>query len=208
MLKQHNIKNILFDLGGVILDIDVHATLKGFYDLGFPPELLQYPTNMHSDLFFKYESGKIDTPTFRNELRKFTGLDFSDEELDGAWNAMIIRIPEERTRLLEKLKDKYELYMLSNTSPLHVPVFEQMYLEKAGKAMKDTFKKIYYSYEIGWHKPDKEAWEFVINDAGIVPEETLFLDDNIHNIKASQELGFQAIHIHERTRLTDLGFDL
>ncbi len=96
--------------------------------------------------------------------------------------------------------------MLSNTSPLHVPVFEQMYLEKAGKAMKDVFKKIYYSYEIGWHKPDKEAWEYVIKDAGIVPEETLFLDDNIHNIKASQELGFQAIHIHERTRLNGPGF--
>ena len=74
--------------------------------------------------------------------------------------------------------------------------------------MKDVFKKIYYSYEIGWHKPDAEACEYVINDAGIVPQETLFLDDNIHNIKASQELGFQAIHIHERTRLTDLGFDL
>ena len=208
MLKEHHIKNILFDLGGVILDIDVHATLKGFYDLGFPAELLQYPTNMNSDLFFRYETGKIDSAEFRNELRKFTGLDFSDKELDEAWNAMIVRIPEERTRLLEKLKKKYKLYMLSNTSPLHVPVFEQMYLEKAGMQMKEAFKKIYYSFEIGWHKPDKEAWEFVINDAGIVPEETLFLDDNIHNIKASQELGFQAIHIHERTRLTDLGFDL
>lgn len=208
MLKEHHIKNILFDLGGVILDIDVQATLKGFYDLGFPPELLQYPTNMNSDLFFRYETGKIDTIEFRNELRKFTGLEFSDEAMDEAWNAMIVRIPEDRTRLLEKLGDKYKLYMLSNTSPLHVPVFEQMYLEKAGKDMKEIFKKIYYSYEIGWHKPDKEAWEFVINDAGIVPEETLFLDDNIHNVKASQELGFQAIHIHERTRLTDLGFDL
>ena len=69
-------------------------------------------------------------------------------------------------------------------------------------------RKIYYSFEIGCHKPDHEAWEFVINDAGIIPEETLFLDDNIHNIKASQELGFQAIHIHERTNLMNLGFDL
>ncbi|MDX2430842.1 MAG: HAD family phosphatase [Bacteroides sp.] len=208
MLKEQSIKNILFDLGGVILDIDVHATLKGFYELGFPSELLQYPNNMTSDLFFRYETGKIGTKEFRNEIRKITGLDFSDEALDEAWTAMIVRIPEERTLLLEKLKERYDLYMLSNTSPLHAPVFEQMYLEKAGRPMKDLFKEIYYSYEIGWHKPDKEAWEYVINDAGIVPQETLFLDDNIHNIKASQELGFQAIHIHERTRLTDLGFDL
>jgi len=208
MIKEQHIKNILFDLGGVILDIDVHATLKCFYELGFPPDLLQYPNNMTNDLFFRYETGKLGTVEFRNELRKITGLEFSDEALDEAWNAMIIRIPEERTILLEKLKGRYELYMLSNTSQLHVPVFEKMYLEKAGLPMKDAFKKIYYSYEIGWHKPDHEAWEYVIKDAGIVPGETLFLDDSIHNIKASQELGFQAIHIHEKTRLTDLGFDL
>jgi HAD superfamily hydrolase (TIGR01509 family) len=208
MLKEQHIKNILFDLGGVILDIDVHATLKGFYELGFPSELLQYPNNMTSDLFFRYETGKLGTVEFRNEIRKITGLDLADEALDEAWNAMILRIPAERTQLIEKLKGRYELYMLSNTSPLHVPVFEQMYLEKAEKPMKDYFKKIYYSYEIGWHKPDNGAWEYVIKDAGLVPEETLFLDDNIHNIKASQELGFQAIHIHERTRLNDLGFDL
>jgi putative hydrolase of the HAD superfamily len=201
-------KNILFDLGGVILDINVQATLKHFYDLGFPAELLQYPNNMTTDLFFRYETGKIGTLEFRNELRKISGQDVNDEELNEAWNAMIVRIPEKRTRLLDQLKERYDLYMLSNTSPLHAPVFEQMYLEVAGRPMKDLFKKLYYSFEIGWHKPDPEAWEHVIADAGIVPQETLFLDDNIHNIKASQELGFQAIHIHERTSLTDLGFDL
>jgi putative hydrolase of the HAD superfamily len=74
--------------------------------------------------------------------------------------------------------------------------------------MQNLFTKIYYSHEIGYLKPDLDAWEYVINDAGIKPEETLFLDDNIQNIKASQELGFQAIHIHERTNLMDLGFDL
>ncbi len=208
MPKQQHIKNILFDLGGVILDIDVHATLKHYYDLGFPPELLQYPNDMTSDIFFRYETGKIDTVEFRNQLRRITGLDLSDDKLDEAWNAMILRIPIERIDLLERLKERYKLYMLSNTSSLHAAVFEQMYLEKAGKPMKDLFDKIYYSFEIGWHKPDHEAWKHVINDSGIVPRETLFLDDNIHNIKASQELGFQAIHIHERTRLTDLGFDL
>lgn len=208
MIKNHHIQNILFDLGGVILDIDVHATLKHFYELGFPSELLQYPNNMTSDLFFRYETGQIGTVEFRNEIRKMSGLDFSDEVFDQAWNAMILRIPLERVELLEKLKKRYNLYMLSNTSALHAPVFEQMYLEKAGLPMKEAFKKIYYSFEIGCHKPDASAWEYVIKDAGILPTETLFLDDSIHNIKASQELGFQAIHIHERTRLTDLGFDL
>ena len=172
MANAQNFKNILFDLGGVILDINVQATLRQFYEMGFPAELMQYPESMSTDVFFKYQTGKLDTVGFRNAIRKIAGVDMSDESFDKAWNAMLVRIPEERTVLLQ------------------------------------VFKKIYYSHEIGWHKPDHEAWEHVIRDAGIRPEETLFLDDNIHNIKASQELGFQAIHIHERTNLMSLGFDL
>jgi len=132
----------------------------------------------------------------------------SDQAFDEAWNAMLVRIPEERTSLLKRLSKHYKLYMLSNTSSLHVKVFEKMYLDAAGESMHKIFKKIYYSHEIGCHKPDREAWEYVIRDAVIKPEETLFLDDNIHNIKAAQELGFQAIHIHERTQLMNLGFNL
>ena len=208
MSQPLNIKNILFDLGGVILDINVQATLKRFYELGFPADLMQYPHSMTTDLFFNYETGKIDTDRFRKEIRKKTGIQISDEAFDEAWNAMLVRVPEERTALLKVLANRYQLYMLSNTSELHVPVFEKMYQEAGSISMHDAFTKIYYSFEIGYHKPDPEAWEYVIKDAGIRPGETLFIDDNIHNIKASQELGFQAIHIHERTNLMELGFDL
>jgi putative hydrolase of the HAD superfamily len=208
MAQPPNFKNILFDLGGVILDINVQATQKYFYELGLPAELMQYPHSMTTDLFFKYETGKLDTDQFRDEIRLRTGVEMSDQAFDEAWNAMLVRIPEERTALLKVLSTRYNLYMLSNTSSLHVKVFEKMYLDAAGESMHKIFKKIYYSHEIGCHKPDREAWEYVIRDAAIKPEETLFLDDNIHNIKAAQELGFQAIHIHERTQLMNLGFNL
>lgn len=208
MSKAPNTRNILFDLGGVILDINVQATFQRFYELGLPAELMQYPHSMTTDLFFNYETGKIDTDTFRNEIRKKTGTRISNEQFDKAWNAMIVRIPEKRTALLKVLAKRYNLYMLSNTSPLHAPVFEKMYQDAAGISMHEAFTKLYYSYEIGYHKPEPEAWEYVIRDAGIKPAETLFLDDNIQNIKASQELGFRAIHIHERTSLMNLGFDL
>jgi HAD superfamily hydrolase (TIGR01509 family) len=208
MGQAPNFKNILFDLGGVILDINVQATLKQFYELGFPAELMQFPNSMTTDLYFRYETGKLDTEQFRNEIRKAAGIEMTDHAFDEAWNAMIVRFPEERIALLKRLSKRYNLYMLSNTSSLHVKVFEKMYLEVAGEPMQEVFKKIYYSHEIGWHKPDLEAWEYVLNDAHIKAEETLFLDDNIHNIKASQELGFQAIHIHERIQLMSLGFDL
>lgn len=208
MAQAPNFKNILFDLGGVILDINIPATLKRFYELGFPASLMEFPHSMKTDIFFKYQTGKLSTVQFRNELRKAAGTDMTDQALDDAWNAMLVGIPRERTALLKVLSEHYNLYMLSNTSELHVRVFEKMYLDTAGESMHRVFKKIYYSHEIGWHKPDLEAWEYVIRDSGINPEETLFLDDDIHNIKASQELGFQAIHIHERTNLMNLGFGL
>jgi len=208
MGQAPNFKNILFDLGGVILDINVQATLKRFYELGFPAELMQFPNSMTTDLYYKYETGKLDTEKFRDEIRKVSGVEMSDQTFDEAWNSMLVRFPEERIELLKTLSKHYDLYLLSNTSALHVKVFEKMYLETAGEAMQKVFKKLYYSHEIGWHKPDREAWEYVIGDAAIKAEETLFLDDNIHNIKAAQELGFQAIHIHERTNLMNLGFDL
>jgi len=208
MGQAPNFKNILFDLGGVILDINVQATLKLFYELGFPAELMQYPHSMTTDLFYNYETGKLDSEQFRNEIRRRAGIEMSDQTFDKAWNAMLVGIPVERVRLLRELSKRYKLYMLSNTSELHVKVFEKMFLDVAGESMHAVFKKIYYSHEIGWHKPDPEAWEYVIKDAAIIPGETLFLDDNIHNIKAAQEMGFQVIHIHERTNLLNLGFDL
>jgi putative hydrolase of the HAD superfamily len=208
MVKAANFENILFDLGGVILDINIQATLKLFYELGFPAELMHYPESMQTDIFFRYQTGKLDTEQFRNEIRKATGVEMSNQAFDEAWNAMLVGIPKERTDLLKVLSRRYKLYMLSNTSELHVQVFEKMYEDVAGESMHDVFEKIYYSHDIGWHKPDQEAWEYVIKDARLKPEETLFLDDTIHNIKASQELGFQAIHIHERTNLMNLGFDL
>jgi putative hydrolase of the HAD superfamily len=208
MAKQSNFKNILFDLGGVLLDINIQATLKLFYELGFPAELLNFPDSMTTDLYFQYGTGKLSTEEFRNQIRLASGVEMSDQVFDEAWNAMLVRFPKERIELLKVLAKRYDLFMLSNTSELHVKVFEKMYLEVAGEPIQNVFKKIYYSHEIGWHKPDREAWEYVIRDAGIKAEETLFLDDSIHNIKASQELGFQAIHIHERTNLMNLGFDL
>jgi len=208
MAQQSNFKNILFDLGGVILDINIQATLKLFYELGFPSELMQIPNSMTTDLYYRYETGKLSTEEFRHQIRLTAGVEISDQAFDKAWSAMLVGFPKERIDLLQVLSKRYRLYMLSNTSALHVKVFEKMYLDAAGESIHKVFKKIYYSHEIGWYKPELGAWEHVIKDAAIKPEETLFLDDNIHNIKASQELGFQAIHIHERTNLMNLGFDL
>ena len=208
MVKDTALKNILFDLGGVILDLDVPATLQGFYNLDFPSGLLQYPENFETDVFFRYETGVIDSEEFRNEIRRISGCTFSDEEFDRVWMAMLTGVSKRTVRLLKALSPRYDLYVLSNTCPLHIARFEQMFADAVGKTMGEVFVKAYYSYQTGYHKPDPAAFDHVIRDAGIDPRETLFLDDNIHNVKAAKEQGFHAIHISEYVQLEKVGFDL
>jgi len=208
MTNFSSLKNILFDMGGVIIDLNINATLEAFYNIGFPPELLKYPENYNTDVFYKYETGKIGTEEFRESIRLSTGVMFEDSVFDDAWRAMLINIPGERIELIKKLKSKFDLYILSNTSALHTPVFENLFQRNGGVSMKDLFKKCFYSNEIGYHKPDENAYKYALENAEIEAKETLFLDDNIQNIKAAKDLGFNAIHISKHMDLADLGFDL
>ncbi len=203
-----SLKNILFDMGGVIVDLNISATLEAFYNMGFPAELLNYPVNYNTDIFYKYETGKITTGEFRDAMRKATGVDFEDKTFDDAWKSMLVDIPTHRIELIKKLADKYDLYILSNTSELHTPVFENLFLQNAGISMRKLFKQRFYSNEIGHYKPDDSSYRYVLEHANIQAGETLFLDDNIQNIKAAQAVGFNAIHISEYKSLGDLGFDL
>jgi putative hydrolase of the HAD superfamily len=207
MKNFSSLKNILFDLGGVILDLNVGATLEHFLNLGFPKELLNYPENYETDIFFNYETGKTSTDQFRDAIRQKTGVNFSNEEFDVAWCAMLTGVPESRTRLLKSLAKQYNLYILSNTSDLHIRQFNQMFHDAAGYKLSDIFTYGFYSHETGWHKPDPGAFKHVLRKAKIKASETLFLDDNIHNVKAAKELGFNVIHITENLRMEDVGFD-
>ncbi len=208
MANFASLKNILFDMGGVIIDLNVNATMEAFYNMGFPPDLLNYPENFNTDIFYKYETGVISTEEFRNSIRKETGLDFKDVVFDAAWRAMLLNIPKERIDLIKKLAAKYKLYILSNTSELHTPIFENLFQKNGGISMKELFEQCFYSNEMGTHKPDDSSFRYVLEHADIAAEETLFLDDNIHNIKAAQAVGFNAIHISKHQGLEDLGFDL
>lgn len=207
MANFSSLKNILFDLGGVILDLNVSATLEAFLEMGFPRELLNYPENFHTDVFYKYETGKTSTSEFRDAIRKITGINFSNEEFDHAWNAMLARVPKKRIGILKSLSSQYKLYILSNTSPLHIEKFNAMFREAAGFELNEVFSRCYYSHETGLHKPDAESFQHVLKDAEILPQETLFLDDNIHNVKSAKELGFNVIHITDNLKMENVGYD-
>lgn len=207
MTNISSLKNILFDLGGVILDLNVSGTLEAFLNLGFQKELLSYPENFYTDIFFNYEIGKVSTSEFRDSIRELSGVNFSDKEFDDAWCAMLARVPKKRTEILKTLSQDYQLYILSNTSPMHIEHFSKMYREAAGYSFEDVFIKTFYSHDIGLHKPDPNAFLHVVKEANIVPEETLFLDNNIHNVKSAKELGFNVIHITDNLKMEDVGYD-
>ncbi len=207
MKNFSSLKNILFDLGGVILDLNVSATLERFLNLGFPKELLNYPENFETNIFFNYETGKTSTDKFRDAIRKLSGANFSNEEFDEAWCSMLAGVPESRATLLKSLAKDYNLYILSNTSELHIEQFNTMFNDAAGCKLSDVFTHGFYSFQTGYHKPDPAAFKDVLKKAKIKANETLFLDDNIHNVKAAKELGFNAIHIYENLRMEDVGFD-
>lgn len=197
-------KNLIFDLGGVILNLDQPKCEASFVALGGEHVLKSISKYGGSGIFGKYETGKINTPTFLEGLRELLQTEVSDEQLKSAWSDIIVDIPIERLRFLELLSNKYNLFLLSNTSPLHMDELRQMVLNLTEKEFDSYFEKTYCSYEVGSAKPNPEIYKHVLNDAGIKADECIFIDDAEHNLEAARNLGISTIHIPSGTELLDI----
>jgi putative hydrolase of the HAD superfamily len=201
--ELHHIKNIIFDLGGVIVEIHYKETIEAFKNIGFQDFENIYSLIKHNRLFDMLETGKIPAQAFRNELRKFRNH-LTDEQIDNAWNTMIGNMPSTHLPLLRSVKKEYKTYLLSNTNAIHIDYFIRYLDKKFGyNALADMFDKAYFSHEIGERKPDRQAYETVINDAGLIPNETLFIDDLRINIEGARNVGLLAYHL-ENESITDL----
>jgi putative hydrolase of the HAD superfamily len=185
MAKIHN---IIFDLGGVFLDLDINSTIKAYNDMGFTPEMYQYDKE-HSRYFLKFEIGEISTNEFRNGIRELLKKDISDTVLDEAWNGMILGFQKVKIEILRDLKKKYRTFLLSNTNEMHEEIYAGKLLATTGFKMADLFEKIYYSHEVGLAKPDPAIFQKVLNENGLIPEQTLYIDDLEKNIHAAERLG-------------------
>ncbi len=194
-------KNILFDLGGVVIDIDINKTVNKLSQL-LNITVENYKELMNNPVFKKYEIGEISTDIFLEELHKLSNYNSSKEQLADAWNSMIINVPDNRIKLIEELNKTKNLYVLSNTNELHVNHFNKMI--PGYDNLDKLFKNVYYSHKIGYRKPKKEAFEYVINDCKILPNETLFLDDNEDNIITANKLGFKTYQIKNDEDLANL----
>lgn len=203
------IKNIIFDLGGVLLNIDYHATIKAFVNLGITNFEELFSQASQNGLFDKLDIGKVSPEGFRNNLRRVTGLNLSDNEIDKAWNAMLLDMPLERIQLLELTKKHYRTFLLSNTNAIHYPEYSA-YMESAHgyASLAMLFEKQYLSHEIGMRKPDKKTFQYVLKQNGLKVRETLFIDDTLQHVKGAREAGLYAYYLDiKKETITDLFTD-
>ena len=203
---MEGIKNVIFDLGGVILNLDFKKAEKAFVDMGMSNFNDLFASGQVKSFFHDYEIGKIDDTEFIAELRKAAGKDHADEHVIAAWNAMLADFPKERIDFLNGLKKKYRLFLFSNTNAIHLKSFRQSYTESfPEKMLDDHFETTYYSHEINQRKPNKEAFEYVLKQSNLKAEETLFIDDSLPNIEGAKLAGLHTIHLKPGMSITELG---
>lgn len=197
-----NIKNILFDFGGVIVGLDRQKALNRFTEIGFPNIGDYLGDYRQQGIFLEYEEGKLSPEQFYNKFRELAGRnDISSDDIDSAWMAFLTYIPEYKFEMLKELRKKYKMYLLSNINPSIMKWAFTKDFSPEGLPITAYFDKCYLSYEIGCAKPDKEIYEYVIKDSGMIPSETLFLDDGKNNVEMGIKMGFQAYQANQEEDL-------
>jgi glucose-1-phosphatase len=186
-----NIKTVIFDLGGVLFDIDLKLTQQAFQKLGATTDFdTVYSFQKQAGIFDAFERGNISPAQFRDGLRKWLPETVTDKQIDHAWNALLIGFPPDKVELLNKLKNRYQLFLLSNTNEIHLP--EVLRMMPPGQ-LENLFVKTYYSCRMGMRKPDKEIYEKVITDNKLDPSTTIFIDDLIQNTEGAKLTGLQTL---------------
>ena len=195
-----SIKNIIFDLGGVLYDIryeNIADTFRTYGLQNFEKLYAQTGQTPEIDLF---EEGKITPEQFRAFIRSLTSNSLSDSQIDHAWNAILIDLPEQRIQLLKKLRKKYRVFLFSNTNEINCIEFERFVTKKFGENIFEThFEKAYYSHILGIKKPKPEAFQKICEEQHLIPAETLFIDDTKRHIIGAQKAGLQTYWLQHET---------
>ncbi|MBR4923878.1 MAG: HAD family phosphatase [Bacteroidaceae bacterium] len=191
-----NIKNIVFDLGGVLVDLDFKNAINGLQQAGFANVKEQLQAFDQDGIFQKFELGEINADEFRTAIRENSTVTLTDEEVDTLWNSMLLEVPRKKLELILELRGKYMVYLLSNTNSIHWDYVCNNAFNYRGFRVNDYFEETFLSFEMHLAKPDKAIFEKVLHEANLLPEETLFIDDSEANCKAAEELGIHAHHYH------------
>ncbi|MBS1650805.1 MAG: HAD family phosphatase [Bacteroidetes bacterium] len=190
---MRGIKNIIFDLGGVIINLDIKKTIAEFNNLcDFNFETF-YTQNAQNSLFDDFDKGTICEKDFFKSLAKDLRFKGELDYLVNAWNAMLLDIPEHRLNTLIEAKQKYSTFLLSNTNETHIKIFENHLYQMHGvKHFSDYFDGLYYSCRVGMRKPNADFFNFVLQKHKLNPHETVFIDDTEIHVKAAGQLGINS----------------
>ena len=188
------IKNIIFDLGGVILEIDFQKTIGAFKSLGATKANTLFQDN--KQIIEKFGLGKIETSLFRAEIQNYLDIMVSDQEFDSAWNVMLIGIPKPRLELIKMLKNDYRCFLFSNTNSIHhIAILSMLHREHQIESFASYFENQYYSYEMELRKPDRASYQKILDKNGLQADETLFIDDTLAYIEGAKLIGMHVLHL-------------
>jgi FMN phosphatase YigB (HAD superfamily) len=201
MINQQKVKNLILDLGGVLVDVDPQETDIAMKRILSPEGIDSIRCDKIPEMLLDLETGKIKRHEFLDHIRKYCKPDVLDEEIEDAWCAMVLDFPHERVDMVKSLSEKYQIFLLSNTNSLHIKYFEKEFKNRYHFSIQKLFNKVYYSSEIGIRKPDTESILFVLNDAGIKAEETIMVDESEDNCMAAESLGMQWLRVPENCGL-------
>jgi putative hydrolase of the HAD superfamily len=209
MTNASTLKNLIFDLGDVIIPIDLTAPVRNFAMLANMPEEEVRAIWKQHDIFGQYETGLIDDTAFRNHIRRLLNQrddvpdSWADEVIDTAWNTVLLDLPVERIERIKELKQTHRLFLLSNTSPIHIRRVNDVLTGMNQPTLEQLFERVFYSYEVRLMKPSPEIYRHVLTESGLNPVETAFFDDNAVNIQAAAEIGIQAVHVQPPKTILD-----
>lgn len=191
---MENIRNIIFDLGGVLYNIDQQLSMEAIRQLGLN-DLNSFLLEAGKEqLFERFDCGELTPQEFRQGLRSLSGLNPGDEQIDAAWNAMLLDFPAYRIDLLEGLQGQYRLFLLSNTNAIHYPHYQHYMQETFGfDSLDHFFEKTYLSHMVGMRKPDAEVFELILKENALEPTETLFVDDTLEHVLGARQVGLKAV---------------
>jgi glucose-1-phosphatase len=204
-MHRQIIKNIIFDFGGVIIDIDFWKSINAFINLGFENFDQIYSQSGQTELFDELDKGFISPDEFRNKLQELFPSGVSTKMIDDAWNAILIGIPAHRIHLLEKIRNNYRIFLMSNTNTIHYTEYIKELKEKYGyDNLSCLFEKVYLSFELGLRKPDEIFFKLILDENNLIPSETLFIDDSEQNLPPAKSFGINTLFLTNGMDVTEL----
>ncbi|MEX1003726.1 MAG: HAD family phosphatase [Crocinitomicaceae bacterium] len=200
MLQKNDLLSvdaIIFDLGGVVLNLDYQLTINAFKSLGKENFEALYAQAQQNKIFDAFETGQLSAAEFIDYLKQFLPDVKEDQQIISAWNAMLLDLPPHRIQLLEKLRNHYQLFLLSNTNEIHYQSFRETLQNRFGdlELLEKSFEKTYYSHKIEKRKPNADAFEMVLGENQLKAENTLFIDDTEQHILGAREVGIRTYHL-------------